>query len=130
MVTWQPPITPKGIVRSYRIEYRSGNFTYHIDTTNTSIIINMLEIFTTYQIQVFAMTIAEGDGSDIVNVTTNEDGKSTCMHATFAIIICCQYHLQVSLQMWYKSNRSNKIIIGKIIIKCLGKFMDNQKFRD
>ena len=35
----------------------------------------MLEIFTTYQVEVFATTVAEGDGSEIVNVTTDEDGK-------------------------------------------------------
>jgi len=76
MVTWQPPTTPNGFVRSYRIEYRSGNFTNDINTTNTSIIIKMLKIFTTYRVQVFAITVVEGDGSKIMNVTTNEDGKS------------------------------------------------------
>ena len=75
MVTWQPPISPNGIVRSYHIKYSSGNFSDDINTTNISIIINMLEIFTTYQVQVFATTITEGDGSEIVNVTTDEDGK-------------------------------------------------------
>ncbi|XP_065901361.1 phosphatidylinositol phosphatase PTPRQ-like [Dysidea avara] len=73
MVTWQPPISPNGIVRSYHIKYSSGNFSDDINTTNISIIINMLEIFTTYQVQVFATTITEGDGSEIVNVTTDED---------------------------------------------------------
>ena len=75
MVTWQPPITPNGIVRSYRVEYSSGRFTDSINTTSTSIIINMLEIFTTYQVQVFATTISEGDGSELVFVSTDEDCK-------------------------------------------------------
>ena len=75
MVTWQPPITPNGIVRSYRVEFSAGNFTDDINTTNTSIIINMLEIFTTYQVQVFATTITEGNASEVVNITTGEDGE-------------------------------------------------------
>ena len=74
-MTWQPPLTPNGIVRSYRIEYSSDNFTNDINTTDTSIIIDMLEIFTAYQVQVFATTITEGDGSEIVSVTTGEDGE-------------------------------------------------------
>ena len=35
----------------------------------------MLERFTAYQIQVFATTVVEGNGSEIVMVTTDEDGK-------------------------------------------------------
>jgi len=35
----------------------------------------MLEIFTTYQVQVFATTISEGDGSELVFVSTDEDCK-------------------------------------------------------
>ena len=83
MVTWQPPISPNGIVRSYRIELTTGGVADNTYTVNTSIIINMLEKFTTYQIQVFATTVAEGDGSVIVIVTTNEDstlqfGSNSC----------------------------------------------------
>ena len=75
MVTWQPPMTPNGIVRSYRVEYSSGRNTEDISTTSTVIIIEMLEKFTIYQVQVFAMTVTEGDGSEIVFVTTDEDCK-------------------------------------------------------
>jgi len=42
----------------------------------------MLEKFTTYQIQVFAITIAEGSGSVTVSVTTDEDSK---------LILCILY---------------------------------------
>ena len=75
MVTWQPPTTPNGIVRSYRIEFTTGGVADNTYTVNTSIIINMLEKFTTYQIQVFATTVAEGDGSVFVSATTDEDSK-------------------------------------------------------
>ena len=89
MVTWEPPITPNGIVRFYRVEYpsitdvvdqtfsgNSGDGINEIFTTNTSVIITMLERFTTYEVQVFATTIAEGYGSDVVTVTTDEDSKN------------------------------------------------------
>ena len=78
MVTWQPPMTPNGIVRFYRIQFTNitDNIINEIITTNTSVIIFMLEKFTTYEVQVFATTITEGDGSDVVTVTTDEDSKS------------------------------------------------------
>ena len=88
MVTWQPPMTPNGIVRFYRVEYASttddvdqefsgstNDVVKEIITTNTSVIITMLEKFTTYEVQVFATTITEGDGSDVVTVTTDEDSE-------------------------------------------------------
>ena len=43
------------------------------DNITTSIIIDMLEKFTTYKVQVFATTVEEGDGSEIVTVATDED---------------------------------------------------------
>ena len=66
-----------GIVRSYRVEFTSiaDNFTNDITTTNTSVVIVMLEKFTTYEVQVFATTVAEGNGSNIVTVTTDEDSE-------------------------------------------------------
>ena len=77
MVTWQSPMIPNGIVRSYRVEFNrtTDNVVDDITTTNTSVVIVMLEKFTTYQVQVFATTVVEGDGSDIVTVTTDEDSK-------------------------------------------------------
>ena len=75
-VMWQPPMTPNGIVRSYRVVYTTGSTTANINTTNVSIVITMLEIFTNYQVQVFATTVTEGNGSNVVMVTTDEDSKS------------------------------------------------------
>ena len=78
MVTWQPPLTPNGIIRSYHVEVfasSTGDVVNEITTTNTSVIITMLEKFTTYEVQVFATTITEGDGSDVVTVTTDEDSE-------------------------------------------------------
>jgi len=77
MVTWEPPLTPNGIIQSYRIEYNrtTDGIIDSITTSDTSVIITMLEKFTTYQVQVFATTVAEGEGSDIVIVTTDEDSE-------------------------------------------------------
>ena len=69
-------MTPNGIVRSYRVVYTTGSTTADVTTTYNSVVITMLEIFTTYQVQIFATTVAEGDGSNIVIVTTDEDSKS------------------------------------------------------
>jgi len=78
MVTWEPPLTHNGIIRSYRIEYNrtTDDIINNITATNNeSVIITMLEKFTTYQVQVFATTVAEGEGSDIVTVITDEDSE-------------------------------------------------------
>ena len=69
-------MTPNGIVRSYRVDYTTGSTTTSVNTTNTSIVLTGLEIFTNYQVQVFATTVAEGVGSEIVMVITDEDSKS------------------------------------------------------
>ena len=45
------------------------------DNMTTSMIIDMLETFTTYEVQMFATTVEEGDGSEIVTVTTDEDSE-------------------------------------------------------
>ena len=74
---------PNGIVRSYRVVYTTGSSTADVTTSNTSVVIAMLEIFTTYQVQVFATTVAEGDGSNIVMVTTDEDSKSWTIGCKF-----------------------------------------------
>jgi len=74
-VMWEPPMTSNGIVRSYRVQYVNGSSTANVNTTNTSIVIDMLEIYTEYQVQVFATTVAEGVGSNVVMVTTDEDSE-------------------------------------------------------
>ena len=77
MVIWQSPMIPNGIVRSYRVELTRiiDRFIDDITTTNTSVVIVMLEKFTIYDAQVFATTVTEGDGSDIATVTTDEDSE-------------------------------------------------------
>ena len=88
LVTWVPPMTPNGMIRSYRVEFTRMNDSNVDDVTTdniaTSVIIGMLEKFTTYEVQVFATTVEEGDGSEIVTVTTDEDSEllayCTCVY--------------------------------------------------
>ena len=68
-------MTPNGMVRSYRVEYTTASATTSVNTSSTSVVLTGLEIFTNYQVQVFATTVAEGVGSEIVMVTTDEDSK-------------------------------------------------------
>ena len=54
-----------------------------------SVVIEMLEKFTTYHVQVFATTVAEGNGSDVVMVTTDEDSELL----TYVTCVCvCVLH--------------------------------------
>ena len=84
MVTWQPPLTPNGIIRSYQVELSdsgsgfintSVDDDYSFNGATTSAVISMLEENTTYLIQVFAITVSTGQGSDIIMVTTEENSK-------------------------------------------------------
>ena len=72
-------MTRNGIIVSYRVEF-IDNTVDDVNTTNTSVIIGMLEKFTTYRVQVFATTVAEGNGSVIVEVTTDEDSEYIYNH--------------------------------------------------
>ena len=83
MVTWQPPLTPNGIIRSYQVELSDSGSgfintsvdDYSFNGATTSAVISMLEENTTYLIQVFAITVSTGQGSDIIMVTTEENSK-------------------------------------------------------
>ena len=84
MVTWQPPMTPNGIIRSYqvvvsdsgsRFTNASVDVAYSFNGATTSAILSMLEENTTYSVQVFAVTVSIGQGSDIIMVTTEGNSK-------------------------------------------------------
>ena len=79
MVTWMPPMTPNGIIRSYLVHYYEidtlADYDDTTDNMTTSLIIHMLKKFTTYKVQVFANTDEEGKSSEIITVTTDEDSE-------------------------------------------------------
>ena len=75
---------PHGIIRLYRIEVtktednigsESLSLAVNVNGTETSVVIGMLEIFTSYEFQVFAITVLEGEPSNVVIVTTDEDSE-------------------------------------------------------
>ena len=93
LVIWMPPMASNGIIRSYRVEYTRLNGTSLTDernTTKTTAVIEMLDKYTTYTVQVFATTVAEGNGSERVIVTTDEDSElclSTCVYMNNIIVV-------------------------------------------
>ena len=96
-VTWDPPMTSNGTVRFYSIKFTSISTgdVKEITTTNTSVIITMLEKFTTYEVQVFANTTAEGEGSDVVTVKTDEDSE---LQSHWLLIYVHSYNYSMQLQ--------------------------------
>ena len=91
LVTWVPPMTRNGMIRSYRVEFTRMNDSNVDDITTdditTSVIIGMLKKFTTYEVQVFATTVEEGDGSEIITVTTDEDSELCWLTVHVYIIV-------------------------------------------
>ena len=94
MVTWEPPMMSHGIIRLYRIEVtktednvgsQSPSLAVNVTGTETSVVIGMLEIFTSYEVQVFAITVLEGEPSNVVIVTTDEDSELLTYVVTWKI---------------------------------------------
>ena len=65
-------------MRLYRVLFTTSDVVGNTTTMSTFVNISMLEKFTPYKVQVFATTIVEGIGSEVANVTTDEDGKCHC----------------------------------------------------
>lgn len=84
IVTWFPVPSDllNGILQTYQVSYRKAfdknSSTTEIAVGNTSLffIISGLKKFTAYSVWVKAVTIAAGPSSSVLNVLTNEDGKS------------------------------------------------------
>ena len=80
MVTWLP--VPDGfvhgILRGYRILFKTdqNRFYRNVTTVNQSFELTGLEKFTNYTVKILAFTrIGDGNISDPVTVSTDEDGK-------------------------------------------------------
>ena len=75
MVTWQPPVSPFGIIRSYQVSYLANRGTT-IATSDTDVVTSTLltglSIYTTYTIFVRARTVTLGNNSTAVTVSTDE----------------------------------------------------------
>ena len=80
MVTWLPVPGDyvHGILRGYRLLFKiyKNSFYQNVTTVNQSFELTGLEKFTNYSIKVLAYTrIGDGNVSDHVIVSTDEDGK-------------------------------------------------------
>ena len=75
MVTWQPPLSPNGIIRSYQVSYLANGGTSLVTNDTgvvTSTLLTGLSIYTTYTIFVKARTITLGNNSTTIIVSTDE----------------------------------------------------------
>jgi protein tyrosine phosphatase len=74
LVEWDQPISPRGIIRYYSIDYVSDGFMSTVNTTGneTSVVLVNLTPFTTYNIALRAFTVAYGNYSSAVMNTTDE----------------------------------------------------------
>eukprot|EP00731_Ephydatia_muelleri_P029842 Em0021g365a len=90
MVTWQPPLTPNGIIRGYQVNYfvTGGNGATSVVDTNVTdrTVLTGLSIYTTYTIFVRAKTVTLGDNSTSVMVSTNEDAPGAPSNLTASVL--------------------------------------------
>ena len=80
LVSWTPPPAElqNGVITQYRIyvtEVDTGNQLMY-STMTTSIAIQLLHPFYTYECVVSTYTVAEGPYSAVLNVTTPQDGMA------------------------------------------------------
>lgn len=73
-ITWQPPADPNGNVH-YRVEVLFSN---DVITTNTSLVIRDLKVYTFYNITVIAENGAGRNSSDRITVRTLELSMFSC----------------------------------------------------
>ena len=71
-ITWQPPINPNGDV-SYIVRVQGSSVDQVNTTTDTSVIVTNLEIYTIHYVTVMAVNAA-GENSSEVTVRTQESG--------------------------------------------------------
>ena len=85
---------PNGKIRLYHIEVTKSedktgsefpNLVVDVSGTETLVVIGMLEIFTSYEVLVFAVTDVKGEPSDVVVVMTDEDSELL----TYVVIYKC-----------------------------------------
>ena len=82
-VSWEevPAIDQNGVITQYEVEYNQSTFdsvptTQNIIVNSTMTVLTGLEEYVEYSIRVRAYTsVGPGPYSDVVTVTTNEDGN-------------------------------------------------------
>ena len=82
-MSWEevPAIDQNGVITQYEVEYNQSTFdsvptTQNIIVNSTMAVLTELEEYVEYSIRVRAYTsVGPGPYSDVVTVTTNEDGN-------------------------------------------------------
>ena len=83
---WEPPEDPNGNIREYRVnvtEVETGRM-FQVTTNTTSITIDSLHPYYTYNCTVVAVTIGPGPFSTVITVRTAEDGRFDYFNFTHA----------------------------------------------
>lgn len=86
LVTWEQPASPNGILRFYQVTYVSdqpGAVPTTVNTTDnsTSLVIDNLEPFTNYSVNIVGVTVDEGQPSEEAIVKTDESGRCSVLAA-------------------------------------------------
>ena len=87
-ITWQPPINPNGDV-SYIVRVQGSSVDQVNTTTDTSVIVTNLEIYTIHYVTVMAVNAAGESSSENTTVTTLESGiVCVCMRVCVCVRAC------------------------------------------
>lgn len=77
-VTWEPPLLPNGVIVHYSLELWNSSHLINLTSPANYIHITHLRKFAQYWATVQAHTRAgPGNSSDLLNITTLEDGERT-----------------------------------------------------
>ena len=93
-LSWAPPPLDEtnGIIREYRInitELETGD-NQQLTTSTTSLVVQNLHPYYTYEVLVSAHTVDTGPFSSPVSVVTPQDSKF-CVHVCVSIVCVCMY---------------------------------------
>ncbi|KAL6478813.1 hypothetical protein MHYP_G00122460 [Metynnis hypsauchen] len=82
-VSWSAPVVPNGLILYYIVEYWNATHTLNITTHSPFTLLTNLRKYAHYRLSVLAATrVGLGNhSSDVLNITTLEDGECACVFA-------------------------------------------------
>ena len=92
-LSWDPlpPELHRGILTGYRVTYKIVAMDRSVQiTTNTSITLEDLNAFTSYQVSVSAGTVVGYSPEDTINIMTLDDSKTQCIfeRSVAQLVVC------------------------------------------